>query len=265
MNEEKKDDEATVKVNAPEPTKEKTSSDKENLADSKDDKVKVVPEPEEIAEGYLGEEPKDEIDYKKRYGDSTREYQVLKKQTESDRQNIEDLKRLAQINPRILAEIEAAYRQPGQADSTLVDQRINEAIAPIKQGMQDLQNKDVASKVKVLANFEKKNPKLFPANATREQKQEIRQKLGKVVNVLVETGMSYKNAVERAHLTINPKAAVQKGKDEAYLESLGERQAGFPSQASTQGKKPSKPKYSKRELEIGDRMGVGEAMREDKS
>ncbi len=93
----------------------------------------------------------------------------------------------------------------------------------------------------------------------------IRQRIGKVANALVETGMDFPKAVGRAYLTVNPKVAVQEGKDKAYLEGIDEEQAGFSGQTSTEGKKPTKPKYSKRELEIGDKMAVGKAMRKDKS
>lgn len=77
--------------------------------------------------------------------------------------------------------------------------------------------------------------------------------------------MEFKEAVSRAYLTVNPKAAIQKGKDEAYLEGFSEEQAGFSSQSSTEGKKPGKPRYSKVELEIGKKMGVDKAMQEDRS
>jgi len=260
MTEKKKDDEATQEVNAPEPTKpEKSSSEPENLEDSK---TKV--EPEEIAEDYLEEEPKETVDYKKRYGDSTREFQEFKKKTDAQTQAVEQLEKLAKLNPKIVAEIEAAQKLSG-GDSTLVKQQIDEALEPVKKMTQELQNKDKLEKVKVLAKFEKKNPDLFSPKATAEEKKKVRQQIGKVANALVESGMSYSRAVERAHLTVNPKAAIQKGKDEAYLEGLDEKQAGFSGQASTEGRKPTKTSYSKRELEIGDKMGVGKLMRKDKS
>ena len=109
--------------------------------------------------------------------------------------------------------------------------------------------------MKVLAAFEKKTPDLFPSNATKEEKAKIRQRIGKVALTLTETGMSFKTAVGRAYLTVNPKGAVQKGKDEAYLEGLDERQAGFSSQASTEGKKSGKPKYTQAELEKAKKFG----------
>jgi hypothetical protein len=271
MTEEKKDDEATDKVNAPEPQKEESSPNKENLEDSKD---KVKSEPEEIAGDYLEEGKSEEIDYKTRYGDSTREYRTLQQEHRALKeksgtyiQAVETLERLARLNPRIAAEIEAAQGLSGQSTSTLVEQQVEKALAPFKEVTQGIQNKERLSKVKVLTKFEQKNPDLFPAKATVEQKKEIRQRIGKVANALVETGMPFSKAVERAYLTINPKAAIQKGKDKAYLEGLSEERAGFASQTSTQGRKSKKTGYSKRELEIAEKMGnkYKEAMLKDKS
>ena len=129
---------------------------------------------------------------------------------------------------------------------------------------QDIESKERISKVKVLATFEKKNPDLFSPKTTKKEKRAVRQRIGKVANALVETGMDWSEAVDTAYLTVNPKAAVQKGKDQAYLEGVAEEQAGFSSQSSTEGKKPTKPKYNKEELKAGDKMGVGKAMRKDK-
>jgi hypothetical protein len=132
---------------------------------------------------------------------------------------------------------------------------VEEALAPFKEVTKGIQNKERLAKIKVLAAFEKKNPDLFPPKATLEQKKEIRQKIGKIANALVETGMPFSKAIERAHLTVNPKAAIKKGRDKAYLEGLSEEQAGFSSQTSTEGKKSKKPRYTKKELEIAEMMG----------
>lgn len=279
MTKKNRDNEATEEVNATEPTdeessEEESSSEKENLEDSKkesEDKVEVEVEPKEIAEDYL-EEDKTEVDYKKRYGDSTREYQTLKKKNETLSLAIDNLEKLSQLNPKIVSEIEEAQKLSGDEantnlppNSTLVQQQVDEALGPVKKMAQDIQNKERLSKVKTLANFEKKNPKLFSSKITKEEKRGIRQRIGRVANALVETGMDFSEAVDRAYLTVNPRAAIQKGKDEAYLEGLNEEQAGFSSQSSAEGKKPTKPKYSKAELSVGDRMGVGKAMRKDKT
>lgn len=257
----KSEDEATKKANASETTKGEPSSEKENLEAPKEEKVEskpAEPKEEEIKSDYLGEKPEEKIDYKKRYGDSTREFQTLK--TESDKLSLalKNLENLARLNPKIVAEIEAAQKtgqvsQP--ASSTLIQQQIDTALEPVKKVAQGLQDKDRRSKVKILAAFEKKNPKLFSPKTTKKEKRAIRQQIGKVANALVESGMDFKDAVPRAYLTVNPKAAVQKGKDEAYVEGLGEKQAGFSSQTSTEGKKPAKPKYTKVELEIGKKLG----------
>ena len=275
MKKPKKEDEATEEVNAPEPTEEEASSEEENLETSeeekeeKKDKVEVEPKPGEIEEDYLEEEKEEKPDYKKRYGDSTREYQTLKKKTDTLSEAIENLERLAQVNPKIVTEIEEAQKTSGEASkglpsSTLVQKQIDESLEPVKKLAQDIQSKERLSKVKVLATFEKKNPKLFSPKATKKEKRVIRQRIGKVANALVETGMDFPEAVNRAYLTVNPKAAIQEGKDKAYLEGLDEEQAGFSRQTSAEGKKPTKPKYSKKELKIGDKMGVGKAMRKDK-
>ena len=276
MTKKNKDDEATKKVNAPEPTdeessEEESSSEEENLETS-EEKAKVEPEvkSEEIEKDYL-EEEKSEETYKKRYGDSTKENQTIREKNKTLTLAIENLENLSRLNPKIADEIEAANKMSGEAgkdlptSSTLVKQQVDEALGPVKQVVQDIQSKERLSKVKVLATFEKKNPKLFSPKATKEQKREIRQRIGKVANALVETGMDFPAAVNRAYLTVNSKAAIQKGKDKAYLEGLNEEQAGFSSQSSTEGKKPTKPKYSKAELKAGDKMGVGKEMRKDKS
>ena len=258
-----KADEAAEKANASEPTEGEPSSEKENLEAPKEtEKVELKePKPKEIASDYLGEPKTEEkVDWKKRYAGSTKEFQTLK--TESDRHQtaLTNLENLARLNPKIADEIEAAQRMTGQANQGLptrgasVQQQVDEALEPVKKVAQDLQAKNRRARVKVLAAFEKKNPDLFSPEATKEEKAAIRQKIGKVANVLSESGMDFKEAVNRAHLTVNPKAAVQKGKDEAYAEGLGERQAGFSSQTSTEGKKAKKTKYSKKELEIADKL-----------
>jgi len=276
MKKKKKEDEATEEVNAPEPTEEEeTSSEEENLETSEEEKkepegkVEVEPKTEEIAEGYL-EDEKPKVDYKKRYGDSTREFQTLKKETDTYSKALTNLERLAETNPNIITEIEAAQKTLGEtvkglpAGSTLVQKQIDEALEPVKKVAQDIQSRERLSKVKTLATFEKKNPKLFSPKATKKEKRAIRQRIGKVANALVETGMDFPEAVNRAYLTVNPKAAIQQGKDKAYLEGLDEEQAGFSGQTSTEGKKPTKPKYTKAELKAGDKMGVGKEMRKDK-
>lgn len=265
MKKEKKEDETAVTANASDTTEDSSSEEtskeasKENLDESKelkDSKVDSKPTKEEITSDYL--EPEDKVDYKKRYGDSTREYQTLKTEKEKLSSAITNLEKLAEKNPKILAEIEAAQGNLSRDDSgnsTLIQQQIEKALEPVKKIASDLQERDRQAKVKVLATFEKKNPKLFSPKTTKEEKREIRQRIGKVANALEETGMSFKQAVNRAYFTVNPKAAVQKGKDEAYLEGLGENQASFSSQASTQGKKSGKPKYTKAELEKAKKFG----------
>ena len=269
-----KDDEATNEVNAPEPTdeessEEESSSEEENLEESEEsDEVEEKPEvkSEEIEEDYLDDE-KTEPDYKKRYGDSTRENQTIRDKNKNLTLAIENLDKLSALNPKIAAEIEAAQKMSGgtqDSSSTAVQEQIDKALEPVKKVAQDMENKERLSRVKIFANFEKKNPKLFSPKATREEKTAIRQRIGKVANALVESGMDFSKAVDRAYLTVNPKAAIQKGKDQAYLEGENENQAGFSSQSSTEGKKPTKPKYSKKSLEIGDKMGVGKEMRKEK-
>lgn len=274
MSEEKnKDDEATKEVNAPEPTDDEESSDEEsssnedNLDESEEDKEeKIEASPKEIEKGYL--EDKEEESYKKRYGDSTREYQTLQKKNKNLSSAIENLEGLSKLNPKIVEEIESAQRMSGNkgsSENSTLQRQIDDALEPVKKVARDIEDSQRRVKVKVLANFEKKNPNLFSTKATKKEKKEIRQRIGKVANALVESGMEFPEAVNRAYLTVNPKAAIQKGKDQAYLESLDEEQAGFSSQSSTEGKKPTEPKYSKTELGIGDKMGVGKAMRKDKS
>ena len=279
-----KDDEASHEDNAPEPKDEHSSTEnsedsssedehdstEENLEtedeETEDEVSEVQLQPKEIEEDYLEEEV-DETDYKKRYGDSTKEYQKLKEETKDHASAIENLEKLSVLNPKIVEEIEAARKLAGNEPDVTgnvtndVQRQVDAALEPVKKVAQDLHDKEKLNKVKVLTAFEKKN-QLFAPKATKEQKQQIRQRIGKVANALVETGMDYKDAVDRAYLTINPKAAIQKGKDEAYLESLDEEQAGFSSQSSTEGRKPTKTKHSKAELAIGDKMGVGKAMRE---
>lgn len=261
MTNKKSEDEAANKANASETTKGEPSSVEENLEAPKEETVESEPEEEEIKSDYLGEEePEPEkVDYKKRYGDSTREYQTLKSKTDTLSKAMENLESLVRLNPKIVAEIEEAQKSMpadnGTPSSTLIQQQIDKALEPVKKVAQDLENKDRMAKVKILVEFEKKNPKLFSIKATKKEKKEIRQRIGKVANALVETGMDYKDAVKRAYFTVNPKAAVQKGKDEAYLESRGEEEAGFSSQTSTEGKKAGKPKYTKAELENAKKFG----------
>ncbi len=268
--EDKKEEEATQKVNAPEPTEE-SGSDKDNPEDSKEEKVEV--KPEEIAEDYLEEkeEDKPEIDYKERFANSTREYQTLKKEKDGLSQAIDQLEELSKLNPKIVSEIEEAQKLSGKGaeDAPLdsgdsVQQKIDKAVEPIKKVTQNIEQKERLAKAKTLADFEKRNPDLFPPKATAEEKREIRQRIGKIANAMVDTGTPFKKAVSQAYLSINPKAAEQKGKDKAYLEGIDEERAGFSSQTSTEGAKSEKIKYSNRELEIGDKMRVGEAMRKDK-
>ncbi len=254
----KKEEEAAEAANASETTKEESSSEEENLDESKETK-EVTESKEEITDDYLEEESEEKkVDYKKRYGDSTREYQTLKKTTDDLSLAMSNLEKLTKANPKILAEIEAAQGmtdETNQGSSTLIQQQVDKAIEPIKKVAQEFQDRDRRAKVKVLAVFERKNPKLFSPKATKEEKRAIRQRIGKVANALVETGMTFKQAVNRAYFTVNPKIAVQKGKDEAYLEGLSEQQAGFSSQVSTKGKRSGKPKYSKAELEAAKKLG----------
>lgn len=263
MTKDKKEEEAAEAANASETTNEESSSEKENLDESKETEAESE-STEEIAEDYLGEdsdtgeEVKEEVDYKKRYGDSTREYQKLKEKTDSLSQAISNLEKFAKANPRIVEEIEKAQQLVGAqqgSDGTFIQQQIDEALEPIKKVARDLEQKDKLEKAKTLAAFEKKHPKLFSPSKSKEEKRSLRQKIGRVANTLVETGMTYDQAVERAYLVVDPKAAVQKGKDEAYLETLGEDQAGFASQSSGEGKKSGKPKYTKEELEKAKKFG----------
>jgi hypothetical protein len=258
-----KGEEVADKANASPSTEETTDSKQETQEPSteeKGDKVETpAPKEEDIKSDYLGE-PKEEIDYKKRYGDSTREYQKLKEESGQTTQALKQLEELAAKNPKILAEIEAAQQLVNQSaqvqDSYSVQQQINTALEPVKRVTQEIQNKDRLTRIKTLTAFEKKNPDLFSPQATAEEKKAIRQKVGGVANVLAESGMNYSEALDRAYLTINPKAAIQKGKDEAYAEGYGETQAGFSSQTSTEGKSPKKKSYTPGELEAAAAMGV---------
>lgn len=257
----KKSDEATEEVNPSPNEEEESSSEKETLEDSEE---KVETKPEEIAGDYLEDKPKDtrtQEDYKKRWEGSTKEYEKLKKEADSYSQAMKQLEKLAEMNPNILSEIEKAQQQSsGGSSPDDVDERINKAIEPVIKVTQELENKEKLKQVKVLTSFEKKNPDLFPPKATAEEKKAIRQRIGKVANTLVDTGMSFKEAVDRAYLVVNPKAAEKKGRDKAYVEGLSEERAGFSSQTSTEGKRDKKVKYNQRELEIAEKMGVKQAM-----
>lgn len=257
----KKQDEVTDEmVNASDTNEDESSSEKENLEEStkEADIEKTVESKEEVSSDYLGDETKtEEANWQKRYGDSTREYQTLKKKTDNLSLAMDNLEKLTKANPKIVSEIEAAQRNltgDGQ-NSTLTKQQISEVLEPVKKIARDLQDRDNRTKMKVLVAFERKTPNLFSSKTTKEEKREIRQRIGKVANVLAESGMSFKQAVSRAYLTVNPKAAIQKGKNEAYLEGLGEKQAGFSSQGSTEGKKSGKPKYTRKELENAKKFG----------
>jgi len=279
MIDKKEDEVAEETANASETTIEESGSEEEiktsedNPETSKAESKSEV-KTEEIASDYLEDDS-----FKKRYADSvkgfqeyktkrdseqSREYQALKKKTDTLSKVITSLESLARVNPKIISEIEAArgsanMTDPGTASSeatgTLIQRQVNEALEPVKKVAQDLQNQDRKAKVKILAAFERKNPKLFSPKATKEEKTAIRRRIGKVANALVDTGMDFPEAVERAHYTINPKAAVKKGKDQAQLESFSEGQAGFTSQTSAKGKKAGKPKYSKAELAKAKKFG----------
>jgi len=254
-----KEEEVAKAANASETTNDESGSEKETSKENLDKSQEELEEgsaesKEEVSSDYLEKGDKEEkVDYKKRYSDSTREFQSLKTEKDKLSTALDNLEKLSKANPKIMAEIEAAKGMSGQ--STLIQQQIDDALEPVKKATQELQNKESQVQMKVLANFEKKNPTLFPTNASAEEKRAIRQKIGKVANTLVETGMSFKNAVDRAYLTINPKAAVQKGKDEAYLEGLGEETASFSGQSSTEGKKSGKPKYTQAELAKAKKFG----------
>lgn len=245
--------EATEKDNASETTEsesEQDNSEKEKEVETESEgEIK-----EEVSKDYLGED-QEETDWKKRYGDSTREFQTLKTETETMSKAMAALEKLAKVNPSIIAEIEKARQLETGAgqDSTLIQQQIDKALEPVKKVAQDFENKERLSKAKVLSAFEKYTPDLFSPKATAEEKKVIRQRIGKVANALVESGMDFKKAVSRAYLTINPKAAVKQGKDEAYAESFAEDQAGFSSQSSDESKK-TKPRYSQKELEVADKL-----------
>ena len=263
MVDKKKEEEVADKAANASDTSEESSSEEENLEESE------VESKEEVTADYLGddkEEPEEEVDYKKRYADSTREFQKIKEEKERYTQAIENLERLAKVNPKITAEIEAAQRMGSGVSSDLVRQEIDKAIEPLKGVVKNLQGKEMAAKSKVLMKFEEKHPELFSGNVSKEKKKKIRERIGKVANTLVDTGMTYKQAVERAYFTVNPEAAMQKGRDEAYLEGLGEQQAGFSSQASTQGRRPKKTRYSRKELEVAKKLNpkVYEAMIKEK-
>lgn len=238
-------------------TEEESSTDEDNLEESKS-----TVEEESAGADYL-EEDKPEIDYKKRYGDSTREYQTLKQEKEKLSGALDEFEKLSQRNPRIIAEIEAAQGMTGSSNTNTdtVKQQIEEAIEPLRKVTQGVQDKERLTQVRILTDFEKKNPDLFSPKATKEEKKEIRQKIGKVANTLFDTGMSYENAVSRAHLMVNPKAAESKGRDQAHLDSLDEKQAGFSSQTSTEGAKPTEGKYNSEELRIAKMMDVGDSMK----
>ena len=251
-----KEDETAKMANASETIKEDSSSEEENLDESKDLKVEST---EDKASDYLDEskEPKGEVDYEKRYSDSTREYQKLK--TDSDKLSLamENLEKLAKINPQISAEIDKARKgeSTNQDSSTLAQQQIDKALEPVNKIVKGFEERERKAKLGVLSSFEDKHPDLFSTKTTKKERSAIRQKIGKVARTLEETGMSYKQAVDRAYLTIDPKAAIQEGKDEAYLERLDANQAGFSSQSSTEGKKSGKPKYSQAQLEAGKKFG----------
>jgi len=231
---------------------EDSGSGKENPEESQDTKVETTDS------DYFGEkkEEETEVDYKKRYSDSTRQYQILKEEAELSASQLKRLEKLAQKNPKIFEEIKRAQENASEGqpiDSTLIQREIERQIKPIKEGYQKDRQ---AEKFKVLNSFAKKNPKLFPPKATRE----IREKMGKdimdVADVLAKKGMDYSKAVKRAALSVNPQAARQQGKDEAYLEMVSTDQASFSSQVSDEGKRTKKVRHSAKALEAAKAMGV---------
>lgn len=249
-------DEVAEQANASQPQEETPDTQTSNPEES--EPVTDHQESTDLDKEYLEEVETDNTDWKKRYSDSTREYQKLRQEQQQYAKAIENLERFAKTNPRILEEIEAAQRQMpvGQTvDPSSLQSQIDQALEPIKKVAAELQQKDRETKGRVLTDFEKKNPDLFPVNATIEQKRSIRQKIGKVAGVLVESGMDFNEAINRAYLTINPKAAIQKGRDEAYLEAQTESQAGFTSQSSTDTRQTKKVKYSKAELDNAKKLG----------
>lgn len=268
MNDNNKEEEATEEVNAPEPNNtEESSSNEDNLETDESTQQSSS----EVAGDYLADESEtsseddSEVDYKKRYADSTREYQKIATEKEQLSKEMEALEKLAQKNPNIIAEINKAREMAGEAKASNDEDRIDRKLEDIQKKVQELSRKEDLEKVKIFQNFERRNPDLFPPNATAEEKKAIRNKIGRVANTLVDTGMDLSEAVDRAYLTINPKAAEKAGRDKAYAESLTEEQAGFSSQTSAEGKRQSKTQYTKEELDIASKMGdkYKEAMLKD--
>jgi len=225
--------------------------------------------PETIGNDYLegDSDQSEDIDYKKRYGDSTREVRKIQDENKQYQQAIQRLEALAEANPRIMREIEAAQQaglnqqpqQSGQFNNPDIQNQLDQALEPIRKVATELQQQDRNKKAEVLADFEKQNPDLFPTNATAEQKKQVRKQIGSVAQALVNSGMEFKQAVERAYLTINPESAIRKGRDQAYLETYGDGTAEFTSQSSAETK-TKKPKYRKGELEAAKKLGVFDAM-----
>lgn len=266
----KQDEAAKDKANASKNITEETDTSQEDNSEKAEittETTEASADTQEAGKDYLGgEQSEDTTDWKKRYSDSSREFQTLRQEAENYKQAMANLENLAQANPRILAEIEAAQRLATQQSNfydQIVQRQVNQELAPIKKIAQDLQNQERQAKTQTFIDFEKKNPSLFPPKATEQQKKQIRGQIGRVVNALIETGMPFQEALDRAALTVNPQIAIQRGKDEAYLESQGETQAEFSSQTSAEGKKTKKKTFTPGELKAAEAMGVKDAMLKD--
>jgi hypothetical protein len=253
--------EVTEKVNASNPTTEETEPAKET-GNSEETETKVTePESEDstkkLGSDYLGTEVEgeDSTDWKKRYSDSTKGVQKLQAEKQELETALNTLEKLGQANPRIAAEIQAAQNSiQANPNSTLIQQQVAQGLEPIKKIATKLHQKDQNEKIETLANFEKKNPNMFPKGATVKEKTAIRQQIGKVAAALQESGMGFQKSIERAYLSVNPDAAIQKGRDEALLQTHGNGQAEFSSQTSTEGKQAKPTQYTKRQLEIASKF-----------
>jgi hypothetical protein len=234
------------------PETEKSSTTDNATANSE---TKTAPSQEgkrgkgEIAKDYgieAEEEAEDDrdVDWKKRYADSQRNYQ---QEIQPKLKTLEYWDNLLAANPALAAQVKAlAQQQNVNPNSTDVNQKLVQDVETIKQQVQSFsyqQRKEELDKRKeILAKFDETVGKTL----TPEQKT----KVGVTANRLYLTGRegdkdpqlvaSYAEALEKAAQIHNPQLLVEKGKSEAYLSQFKTNMASFHNQASENAGKAAK-------------------------
>lgn len=230
--------------------------------------VKIETKPEDY-----GIETKDKeagIDWKKRYDDSTREFETRYKPMEEDYKYFDNLLKNDPLLARQVAEAQARAGQGSRVNQTIqqpsvdldkiVEEKLQKRLEPIDGLLKEQEQQQKAERVKDIINFEKKyGAQLFKNATTKEAQSSIKKEIGATAATLFRDGRtkSYSEALEKAMIIHNPDILVRQGESRALAGKASKDQASFESQTSvsSKGKEPSGPQMNQAQKEFMEQMG----------